>query len=72
MAPKDDPRENYRKGGIATVSVEAMLNLTNALAGYEPARRWHTSAFVRAGVITQFAEGSGSPLMALALRRPAV
>ena len=67
MAPKDDPRENYRKGGIATVSVEAMLNLTNAFAGYEPARRWHTSAFVRAGVITQFAEGSGSPLMGVGL-----
>ena len=44
-----------------------MLNLTNAFAGYEPARKWHTSAFVRAGVITQFAEGSGSPLMGVGL-----
>jgi len=67
VAPKADPRENYRKGGIATVAIEAMLNLTNAFAGYEPTLKWHTSAFVRAGVITQFAEGSGSPLMGVGL-----
>jgi len=63
VAPADDPKENYKKGGLATVALEAMLNLTNVFAGYEPERKWHTTGFVRAGIITQFVEGSGSPLM---------
>ena len=63
VAPVDDPKENYKKGGLASVAMEAMLNLTNVFAGYEPERKWHTTGFVRAGIITQFVEGSGSPLM---------
>ena len=39
-----------------------MLNLTNAIAGYNPERKWHTSGYVRAGIITQFVESSASPL----------
>ena len=63
VPPVDDPRKNHRKGGFATASLDAMLNLTNVLKDYDADRRWHTSAYLRAGVITQFAEGSGSPLM---------
>ena len=63
VPPVDDPKENYKKGGLASVAMEAMLNLTNVFAGYEPERKWHTTGFVRAGIITQFVEGSGSPLM---------
>ncbi len=63
VPPVDDPKENYKKGGMATVALEAMLNLTNVFAGYEPERKWHTTGLVRAGIITQFVEGSGSPLM---------
>lgn len=65
VPPVDDPKENYKKGGMATVALEAMLNLTNVFAGYEPERKWHTTGFVRAGIITQFVEGSGSPLMGI-------
>ena len=54
VAPKDDPKRNYKKGGFATVALDAMLNLTNVIAGYDPNKRWHTSGFVRAGLITQF------------------
>ena len=67
VAPADDPKQNYKKGGLATVALDAMLNLTNVAAGYDPERRWHTSAYIRAGVITQFVEGSGSPLAGIGL-----
>ena len=69
VAPKDDPKRNYKKGGIATVALDAMLNLTNVIAGYDPNKRWHTSGFVRAGLITQFVESSGSPLMGFGLEQ---
>ena len=67
VPPVDDPKENYKKGGLATFALDAMLNLTNVFAGYNPDRKWHTTAFARAGVMTQFVEGSGSPLMGVGL-----
>lgn len=67
VPPVDDPKQNYKKGGLATVALDAMLNLTNVFAGYESERKWHTTGFVRAGVITQFMEGSGSPLLGIGL-----
>lgn len=69
VAPKDDPKQNYKRGGLATVALDAMLNLTNVIAGYDPNKRWHTSGFVRAGLITQFVESSGSPLMGFGLEQ---
>ena len=68
VPPVDDPKQNYKKGGLAAVSMDAMLNLTNVMMGYDPARKWHTSGYVRAGVMTQFVEGSGSPLMGVGLQ----
>ena len=67
VPPVDDPKQNYKKGGLATVAIDAMLNLTNVVAGYNPERRWHTSGYVRAGIITQFVESSGSPLAGVGL-----
>ena len=67
LPPADDPKQNYKKGGLAAVSLDAMLNLTNVVAGYDPERKWHTTGYIRAGVITQFVEGSGSPLMGAGL-----
>lgn len=67
VPPVDDPKQNYKKGGFATVSLDAMLNLTNVFAGYETDRKWHIAGYVRAGVMTQFVEGSGSPLMGVGL-----
>ena len=63
LAPADEPKQNYKKGGLAVMSVDAMLNLTNVIAGYDPERKWHTSGYARAGIITQFVVGSASPLM---------
>ena len=62
LPPVEDPKENYKKGGLAAISIDAMLNLTDIISGYDPERKWHTSGYVRAGIITQFVEGSASPL----------
>ena len=62
LPPVEDPKQNYKKGGLAAISIDAMLNLTNIISGYDPERKWHTSGYVRAGIITQFVEGSASPL----------
>ena len=62
LPPADDPKQNYKKGGLATIAFDAMLNLTNVAAGYDPERKWHTTGYVRAGIITQFVTGSASPL----------
>lgn len=67
VPPVEDPKQNYQKGGLATIAIDAMLNLTNVVSGYDPERKWHTTAYVRAGIITQFVEGSGSPLMGVGL-----
>ena len=43
VAPADDPKKNYKKGGLAVISLDAMMNLTNIIAGYNPDRKWHTT-----------------------------
>ena len=67
VPPVEDPKQNYKSGGLAAVSLDAMLNLTNVIAGYDPSRKWETSAYLRMGVITQFVEGSGSPLAGIGI-----
>ena len=67
VPPVEDPKLNYQKGGLATIAIDAMLNLSNVVSGYDPERKWHTTGYVRAGIITQFVEGSGSPLMGVGL-----
>lgn len=62
VPPVDSPRDNYKGGGFGTIALEAVVNATNVIAGYQPDRKWHTNAFVRAGLISQFEIGSGSPL----------
>lgn len=48
VPPVEDPRQNYKKGGLATIAIDAMLNLTNVITGYDPERKWHTTGYVRA------------------------
>ena len=68
LPPADDPHQNYKEHGLAAISIDAMLNLTNAISGYDPYKKWHTTGYVRAGIITQFVTGSGSPLMGAGLQ----
>ena len=67
VPPVEDPQQNYKDHGMAVVSIEAMLNLTNIISGYDPNRKWHTSGYVRAGIISQFVTGSGSPLAGIGI-----
>ncbi len=68
LAPREDPKQNYKKGGLMVASLDWMLNLTNTIAGYVPDRKWHTSVYVRSGLISQFVEGSASPVMGAGLQ----
>ena len=65
VPPVDDPQANYQEHGIVVASLDAMLNVTNIVGGYRQDRKWHTSAYARAGLIRQMAIGSASPLMGL-------
>ncbi len=65
LPPVDDPRQNYKEHGLVVASIEAMMNITNIIAGYNPERKWHTNGYARAGIISQFVTGSGSPLMGI-------
>ena len=67
VAPADDPKENYKKGGLAVISLDGMMNLTNIIAGYNPDRKWHTIGYARVGIISQFVEGSASPVGGMGL-----
>lgn len=67
LPPADDPKQNYKKGGLAAIAIDAMLNLTNVIKDYDKERKWHTSGYVRAGIITQFVIGSASPLAGVGL-----
>ena len=69
VPPMDNPSENFDKHGFGALSLDAMLNLTNVIEGYDPYKKWHTSAYVRTGVITQFVESSGSPLLGVGIEQ---
>lgn len=69
VPPVDHPEKNFDDHGFGAISLDAMLNLTNVIAGYQPEKKWHTSAFIRAGLITQFTNGSGSPLGGIGLEQ---
>lgn len=63
VPPVDEPSKNYDEHGYALMSLDALLNITNVCVGYDANKKWHTVAFARAGLITQFAIDSGSPVM---------
>ena len=69
VPPTSDPQKNYEGGGFGTATLDAMLNLTNLISGFEEDKRWHTSAFVRAGLISQFEISSGSPLAGVGIEQ---
>ena len=72
VPPVANPASNHDGGGFAVVSLDAVLDLTNAfwpLASSDQwkQRTWHTGLYARAGLIRQFEIGSGSPLLGLGL-----
>lgn len=69
VPPTSHPEKNFSGGGFGAASLDALFNVTDIMAGYDPDRKWHTSAFVRAGVISHFEEGTGSPLGGVGLEQ---
>ena len=65
VPPVEDPGQNYRAGGLGVFTVEAVLNLSHAIAGYKPDRKWLSSFYARAGIISQFAVGAASPVLGI-------
>lgn len=65
VPPISNPGSNYKEHGFVVMSLDAVLDLTNIIEGYSPDKRWHTSAFARAGLIQQLAIKSASPLMGI-------
>lgn len=63
VPPVEDPGKNYDDHGYALLSLEALVNITNVFIGYNADKKWHTTAFFRAGLITHFALNSGSPVL---------
>lgn len=62
VPPVEDPSKNFKAGGFITGTLDAMFNLTNAIQGYQEDKKWHTSGFVRAGLIHHFEIDSASPV----------
>lgn len=62
VPPTSEPKKNYENGGFGVVSLDAMFNMSTIITGYDKNRKWQTSAFVRAGLISQFESNSASPL----------
>ena len=69
LPPVEDPSKNYDEHGYALLSLDAMVNITNACLGYDENKKWHTAAYVRAGLISQFAIDSFSPVMGAGLEQ---
>ena len=69
VPPVEDSSKNYSEGGFGVVSLDAMLNFNNVIAGYQPDKKWHTAGFVRAGLISQFYADSASPLLGVGLEQ---
>ena len=39
VPPVEEPEKNYKGGGFGTFAIDALFNVTNAIAGYEAAKK---------------------------------
>lgn len=65
VAPFGRNGENYSGGGYGEFVGEMHFNLHNLFGGYNEKRIWHLSVYPRAGLVSNFAIGSCSPLIGL-------
>lgn len=63
VPPTDAPQENHEKGGFIVANLDAMFNLHSILSPQKDDRTWSLSVYVRGGLISHLATGSGSPLL---------
>lgn len=69
VPPVDDPSQNFDGHGFIVLSLDALLNLTNIFAGYQPDKLWHTSVYGRAGLMRHFKIGSYSPVLGIGVEQ---
>lgn len=60
---KSGKSENREKGGYISTYMDVLLSARNLLCGYEEGRKWDFLLFPRAGLISNLAIHSGSPLV---------
>ncbi len=65
VPPLGPGNENYKGGGFMVLSGDVMVNLNNLFAGIDDDRRWEISVYPRAGIISNLATSSGSPIVGL-------
>lgn len=63
VAPFGPGNKNYGEGGFGAAYIEMPLSVTNMIMGYHPERFWNISVFPRAGIVSNFAVKSASPLI---------
>ena len=65
VAPFGRNGKNYLKGGFGFLVGELHFNLNNLFCGYNEDRLWHIIFYPRAGLVSNIALGSCSPLVGL-------
>lgn len=60
---KESGKTNMEKGGYMAAYIDVMLNVTNAFCGYDADRKLSFVIFPRAGLCTNFATESLSPMV---------
>lgn len=63
IATGESSKSNMDQGGYLAGDLDVMLSVHNLFWTYRPERKWNAIVFARTGLATNFALGSGSPLV---------
>lgn len=63
IACGESGKSNMDQGGYLAGDLDVMLSVHNLFWAYRPERKWNAIVFARAGLATNLAIGSGSPLV---------
>lgn len=63
IACGESGKSNMDQGGYLAADLDVLLSVHNLFWPYRPERKWNAFVFARAGLATNFAIGSGSPLV---------
>lgn len=67
VAPFGRNGKNYSGGGFGFIVGEFHFNLTNLFSGYNENKHWHITFYPRAGLVSNIAIGSCSPMVGLGI-----
>ena len=67
VPPAENPSENFKEHGYMVASLDVLLNMHNLFSDYDENRTWSLVVYPRAGIISHFGIGSGSPLIGLGI-----